>query len=229
MEQLDHDGQPDLGWNDSINVTDLMHPLASRAFPSSNYWELGFILGYIVNVYTCGVTRQIEYYDPYKVIYVTSLYLHCFVRGKGPEGGAYVASLAMLSYVSMQLDVETRFQVCRFLASLVPTICAEATRVSSLLNEPAPMSSILATMSAIAGSVVSDLSLIAEKTMKSEKIGETWAEVEVGAYEGTSTCWGVGILRNCLSQMYDISGKMRQVADRFLPAIGDDKEDSRLP
>lgn len=44
------------------------------------------------------------------------------------------------------------------------------------------------------------------------------------AYPTTSSYQGIVILKRCISEMYGPSGKMRQVADRFLSAIEDGKK-----
>lgn len=220
--QLNSDGQPDLGWSKSISIDDLMHPLSSHSLPSRELQETASILSYIIHCYMHALKEQPARHDPYKLIYAISLYLHCFVRGQGPEAGAYTAALAILADVSARLDLETRLQVCRFLGSLVPTIYAEATTVSALLNEPTPASSIVLALSIIASSVVSDLSVTTENTMKSESVGSAWAAEE--AYPTTSSYQGILIMKRLVSEMYGPSGKVRQVADRFLPAIEDGKK-----
>ena len=192
-EQLNSDGQPDLGSSKSISVTDLVRPLSTHAFPSSELQELADILGYTITCYACSLENDPAKHDPYKLMYAVSLYLYCFVHGEGPEASGYLAALGVLTDVSTRLDLETRLQACRFLGSLIPTICAEATTVGALLNEPAPSSSALIALSAIVGSVAADLSLKTESAMNSEKIGEAWAAEE--AYKGTSTYWGIGVLK----------------------------------
>ncbi len=221
--QLNGDGQPDLGWSKSIGIDDLMRPLSSHSFPSRELREMACILSYTIHCYMHALKEQPARDDPYKLIYAISLYLHCFVRGQGPEAGAYMTALGILADVSARLDLETRLQVCRFLGSLVPTICAEATTVSALLNEPAPASSALVALSLIVSSIVSDLSVMAENTMEGESVSSTWAAE--AAYPTTSSYQGICLLRRCGSEMYGSSGKMRQVADRFLPAIEDGKKD----
>jgi hypothetical protein len=221
VDQLKSDCSPELDLSKSIGIDDLMRPLSSHSFPSRELLEMAAILSYTIICYRNARDEQPTRDDPYKLIYAISLYLHCFVCGQGPEAGAYLTALGILTDVSVRLDFETRLQVSRFLSSLVPTICAEATRVSALLNEPAPASSALLALSVIISSVVSDLSVMAENTMKGERVSSTWAAEE--AYPTTSSYQGIVILKRCVSEMYGPTGKVRQIADRFLPAIEDGK------
>jgi hypothetical protein len=223
--QLRCDGKPDLGASESISVTDLVRPLSTHVFPSAELQELARILGYMIMCYTPSLENKPSKHDPYKLMYAGSLYLHCFVHGKGPEASGYLQALGMFTDVCMRLNFETRLQACRFLGSLIPTISAEATTVSALLNEQAPASSALIALSVIVGSVASDLSLKTESTMKSEKIREAWAEEE--AYKETSIYWGMRLLKRYISEMFGVSGKVRQGADRFLAAIEDGKNRKR--
>ena len=86
-KQLNDDGQPDLGWSKSIGIDDLMRPLSSHSFPSRELREMAGILSYTIICYRNVLEEQPARHDPYKLIYAISLYLHCFVRGQGPEAG----------------------------------------------------------------------------------------------------------------------------------------------
>ncbi len=196
--QLFDDGQPDIGMQSetvdvadlarpqTVDVADLVRPLSARAFPTEKLLEAALLLDEIAIGYEIGLDDGSKD-DPYKVIYAASLLLYCRTYAAWvSEGMAYMRALRVVATVSLKLDFESRLQVSRFLGSLVPMLPSgsaeedqEDAPLSSLLLTPsfedAPLSSLLLTLSVIVGSVVSDLSIFAERTMKSERIEQAWS------------------------------------------------------
>ena len=155
-EQLDGDGQPELGLSKSVSIADLIRPLSTYAFPSDHLDGLSSVLVSMMVGYQLDVTEKRCVLDPYKFIYACSLYLYGFVHGKCPADYVWIPALAMLADISASSDLETRLQVCRFLGSLLPTICSEETFLDSgLVDEFAPASSAFLALSVIVGSIAS--------------------------------------------------------------------------
>lgn len=222
-DQLYGDGQPDIGMlAQTVDVTDLVRPLSSKAFPAEKLADIAGLLGYIVIGHEIGVDENQSEDDPYKMIYAASLYLYCFIRGGGvPVASGYLSAIRIIAAVSSKLDLESRLQVCRFLASLVPMLPSGST------DEDAPLSSLLLTLSIIVGGIVSDLSVFAEHTMKSEHIEQAWSESQEWiASQETAEAWKsiynrISAIKQLLLEMYGASGMVRQGADRFLLAIAE--------
>lgn len=209
--QLDDDGQPDIGMpHQTVNVADLVKPLSSGVFPSDNLSHMTDLLGYILIGYGVGPAADPSSVDPYKMIYAGSLYLHCFVNGGGsPPASGYVGGIHVLVTASLKLDVPSRLQVCRFFASLVPMLPVGST------DEPAALSGLLLGLSLIIGSILGDVSVFAERVMKSEFLGTDAEENREYAFEE------LAVLKNLLVDVFGGSGKVRRGADRFMVAIED--------
>jgi hypothetical protein len=229
-EQLDCDGHPDLYLSESVNVTDLILPLSSFAFPTDKIGDLNSILEYIVIIYKNRNIKDPKIDDPYKIIYASSLYLYCNLFGPNTlETQVYFDALGLLVRNCVQLDFETRLQVIRFLGCLVPRMQSELDKMALPKSnnhddyvpvDLAPMSSILIIISLILSSMLNDLSLAAENSMKSERIRLAWREVEVA---NNSTYELILFLRKLISDMYGLSGTVRQSADRFIKALESEK------
>lgn len=225
-EQLQCDGAPDLSASKEIDVTDLMRPLSSLAFPTDKLGEFNSIMEYIVISLGTSILEYPNSDDPYKVIYAASLYIYCNLCGPNAlETQVYFDALAILASICIRLDLETRLQVIRFLGAFVPIMRSELDKMALPISKHhndyvpvalAPLSSILIAMSVIVSSILNDLSLAAENTMKSERIRFAWSKEETA----TNTTYElIAILRQLIFEMYGISGKVRQSADRFLPAL----------
>jgi len=224
-EQLYRDGQPDIGMPaQTVDVTDLVRPLSSGTFPAEKLAHITGLLGYIVTSHEIGFDENRSGDDPYKMIYAASLYLYCFISGGGvPTASGYLAAIRIMATVSLKLDLQSRLQVCRFLASLVPMLPSGST------DERAPLSSLLLTLSVIVGSIVSDLGMFAEHTMKNEHIGQEWRKEQEAEEAGEPACHRIVVLKQLLLEMFGASGKVRESADRFLLAIAEGEGQEKGP
>lgn len=208
-DQLDHDGQPDIGMPcQTITVRDLVEPLSSGVFPTDNLDDFTNLLGYVL------ICQQIDLDeknpaegDLYKMIYSGSLYLHCFVGGGGlPPASGYPGGINVLVTASLRLDVFSRLQVCRFLASLVPVLPVGST------DEPAALSCLLLGLSLIIGSILGDVGVFTEHVMKSEFLAPE-AEFREFAFEE------IVHIKKLLVDVFGASGRVRHAADRFMAAV----------
>lgn len=211
-DQLHHDGLPDIDMPSStVDAGDLALPLSSGEFPAQNLLNLTSLLGYMIFCYESELEENRSKHSPHKLIYAGSLYLYCFISAGGvPEHSGYLACLRMMATVSLNMDVQSRLQVSRFLAALAARLPLGAT------DEPAPLSGLLLTLSLVVASVLSDLSVFAEHTMRCEDIAQEWGE-DVGDEEvhrsGSSR---TVVLKHLLLHMFGESGKVRQAAMRLL-------------
>jgi hypothetical protein len=207
--QLELDGQPDI-WmpSQSVKVVDLLKPLSSEKFPTDNYSDITDLLGYILIGYGIVLKNSPSDIDPYKVIYVGSLYLYCFVSGGGmPSASGYMTGIHVLVNAALRLDVPSRLQVCRFLSFLVPQLPIGST------DEPAPLSGLLLGLSLIIGSIIDVLSVFTKDVMKSEFLTPGANENREYAFEQ------ITVLNKLIMDYFGVSGKLQQGADRFMMAI----------
>jgi len=226
-DQLDRDGQPDIGMpSETTDAADLVRPLSVGAFPTDKLRDVAAILGGIVIKYVIkqeirlgriGLTGELDDDDPYKMIYAASLYLYCFIRGGGlPPASGYLDAIRIVATIPLKLDVHSRLQIARFLASLVPMLPSDAT------DEPAPLSTLLLALSLVLGSVLSDLGVFAEQTIKSEHLLDAWTKEQAAEAASGLSYNRIAFLKDLLSDMHGLSGKVRQSADRFLVATGEE-------
>lgn len=245
-QQLDLDGQPDIGMPSSkICAEDLVKPLSTGAFPTTKLWELVNILGYILIGYSAqegekaaGSLQPLfkKDQDPFKMLYAASLYLYCFIRNEaGPGATGYRDVLRIMAAIPPRMDVQSRLQVARFLFSLVPTLPPNAS------DEPAPLSSLLLTISLVVGSVFHDLAIYAEQAMQAENFAQEWRELHVATVESEKKVdesmklvhgdqapvrtfvRPIEALNAMLSDQFGRTGKMRQDADRILQGMQGEK------
>ena len=209
--QLDLDGQPDIGMpSETVTAADLVKPLSSGVFPTDNLSAMTSLLGYILIGYGFELAENPSDVDPYKVIYAGSLYLHCFVSGGGaPPASGYPGGIHVLVTASLKLDVPSRLQVCRFLGSLVPMLPPGST------DEPAPLSGLLLGLSLIIGSILGDVSVFTERVIKSEFLETDEEYMREYAFEEFA------VLKKLLVDVFGVSGKLREGADRFMVAMED--------
>lgn len=210
-EQLHHDALPDIDMpSEIVDPADLVAPLSSGAFPSEKLWNIAGLLAYTIACYEMEIEHNPSEHDVYKVLYATSLYLYCFISGGGvPEASGYLAALHLMARLSLNLDMESRLQVSRFLASLVLMLPSGST------DEPAALSGLLLTLSIIVGSIVVDLGEITGETMRREHIKHEWSKEQLGELSSKR----IMILKQLLAEMYGIPGRVRQAADRFMSGI----------
>ena len=105
--QLDFDGQPDIGMpSQTVKVADLMKPLSSGVLPTDKFSDMTDLLGYVLMSYGDGPEKKSNNVYLYKVIYVSSLYLHCFVSGGGvPAASGYLRGIHAMVTASLKLDI----------------------------------------------------------------------------------------------------------------------------
>jgi hypothetical protein len=212
-DQLNRDAQPDLSLNRVIDIADLVRPLSAGAFPSDKLYDITDVLSFTLMVYQgkLGESDSAKPH-PFKVIYGASLYLHCLIHGHGkPRHGAFTVALGMLANTCVRLDLQTRLQVSRFLGSLLPVMRTED------IWEYAPLSSVLALVCIIVGSILDQLAVLTGETMKSEDIGKAWKEVE--GEERAPSDEAISDLKRLISEMFGPQGRVRQSADQLLSAI----------
>ena len=207
--QLEFDGQPEIGMpSQTVKVADLIKPLSSGVFPTDKLYDMTDLLGYILMCYGDSPEKRSNEAYLYKVLYVGSLYLHCFVSGGGgPPTSGYLLGIKTMVTVSLKLDVQSRLQVCSFLSFLVPKLPAGST------DEPAPLSSLLLGVSLIIGSILSDVGVFTEHVMKGEFLAQEDEMIREWAFED------LAILKNMLLDQFGVSGKVRKVVDKFMMAI----------
>ena len=210
-EQLHQDAEPDISMpSQTIDVAYLVRPLSSGRFPSDNLLHATGLLGYVLIGHGITLGEHPVNIDPYKVIYAASLYLHCFVSGGGaPCASGYPNGLHVLVIVCLTLDLQTRLQVCRFLASLVPMLPCGST------DEPAALSILLLALSLIVGSILGDLSVLTKRAMHSEFLGDSEEARAMREYAFGE----IAVFKSLLSEMYGAAGKVRQGADRLIQTI----------
>ncbi|MBN1911977.1 MAG: hypothetical protein JW818_19805 [Pirellulales bacterium] len=208
-EQLDTDGQPDIGMpHQTVTIEDLLAPLSSGVFPTENLYGLADLLGFIVIGYNTLIDENEGNLAPYKMLYGASLYLYCFLgNDREPSASGYPCATRVIISVSAALDVPSRLQVCRFLASLVPMVPANET------DEPdweTPRSVLLLTLAMIVGGILSDLGVLAEHAMESEHLHQEWNDCD--------SLSGVSDMKKALLEMFGMSRGVREAADRLLAA-----------
>lgn len=216
--QLISDGGIDLALSKDcgtdIDVSDLVIPLLNLSFrakrPTVNILSIASILNHIMIGYGINLREDPKSENPYKVIYIASFNLYGHLNISSCQCG-YLNALDLLMIACDKLDFESRLQVCRFLGSLIPSLGLEKK------HEPAPISATIIAISIILSNVINDLSLLAEHTMPKEQIGKAWkekSEKKRHPYYDTIT-----FLKRSVSDFFGPSGKMRNIADRFLPVI----------
>ncbi|NLE37273.1 MAG: hypothetical protein GX621_04535 [Pirellulaceae bacterium] len=210
-EQLKDDGQPDITMpHQTVRIEDLVNPLSSGAFPADNLFDLASLLGFIVIGYEIAIEAKERDEDAYTMIYAASLYLHCFITGDmEPTASGYLHALRVMTTMSLKLDLPSRLQVCRFLASLVPAAPLDPPEVDT---PEAPISSLLLVQAVILSSIVSDISVLAEHVAGIEHLHDEWK-----SWHSTS----VVELRNLVSQAFGPAGRIRNAADRLFLTIGE--------
>lgn len=222
-EQLFRDGQPDIGMpSQTLHADDLVRPLTDREFPSEKLPEIAGLMGYIVIGHEVRLNEKESHDDPYKMIYAASVYLYCFLRGGGmPIASGYLSAIRVMATVSSTLDLQSRLQACRFLASLVPMIQVGST------DEDAPLSSLSIALSLIVGSIIRDLSCFAAHAMKTERIDQAWSKTPdwIDSQE-TADAWEtiyqqISALKQSLLALYGEAGDVRHAADRLLLAVAE--------
>lgn len=127
--QLTNDGQPDIGLSKDVTVEELLIPLSGRKMPKENLRSIRNMLSYYLIEY--NITYESEYIDPYKIIYIASLYIHCYIASgncwEGEVSMAAVGGLIAKASVQPQISHEMRVQVLKYLASVIPTVAMDQT------------------------------------------------------------------------------------------------------
>jgi hypothetical protein len=220
-ERLDRNSQPDLSLSKAINIADLMRPLSVHSFPSDElFYEVADVLSHTLYGYQGDLADDSKNHDSYELVYVASLYLHCYIRGHGkPHCGPFTFALSALANTCARLDLQTRLQVSWFLSSLLPALRTGG------IGDYAPLSSALITVSLILGSVIDHLAVLAFDAMRHEGIEQAWREEEG---EMRAPCHdAISDLKRSISAAFGVRGHLRRSADRFLPAIRE--EDKEIP
>ncbi len=213
-EQLEIDSQPDLGLSSSLGIDALIEPLAVRQFSRSQHRKIADLTGYVTLSYLNSISDTQE--DPYKVIYIASLYLYNYVHGNGPEASGYSSVLGVLVEVSSRVDLESRLQICRFLSALVPSISATIKLYGNLADEDAPLSSVQIAIAIIAGHILSDIADNARRAIKSEGLVKHWATDQ--SQEKTAD-WGIRTMLKHLADLYREDGGEVRAASDTLSAV----------
>jgi hypothetical protein len=177
-EQLTRDADPDLRIDEYVEVDDLIRPLSSHSFPAEcerrtvGVFRLASILEHTIIGYSLDVENGVGRHDPYKQIYVASLYLYCCLHG-AMRSRFYVDALLVLTAAGRQMDLEGRLQVGCFLGSLFPIL----PRAS--VADPSPRSTMLIALSALIGSLFDDVRVLTDRTMREEDFARVW-QTEAG-------------------------------------------------
>ena len=216
-EQLTRDAHPELMLDEYVETVDLMRPLSSHSFPADcdsrvvAVFRLAGILEYTLSRYILDIEKGAHHADPYKQVYIASFYLYCCLRG-AIRGREYVGALLVLVKAAGQVELEGQLQVSRFLGSLIPLI------PGADVADPAPLSSILIALSLIGATIVSDLSVRAERAMCEEGFVQAWTREQEEFEEGYPCLDAMKALRQVVSDFFGASGKVEQIAFRFREA-----------
>lgn len=219
---LSNAGQPDISMpHQRVHVEDLVRPLSTKMFPTEKLFKMADLLGTISTRYRINARREVSYRftterevegeNPYTVLYAGSLFLYCFLSAGGPPACGYSSVIRLMATVPLNLDLQCRLQVCRFLGTLAPIVLS----VSN--DEAAPLSELSLAIAILLGSITSDLSALAEQAMRKEQVEVEWSEENDILVEAEE----VFALRQLVAEMYGPGGKVRRAADRFQVATGE--------
>ena len=221
-EQLTRDANPDISISKYINVNDLVRSLSSYSFPagpkqnSINVNRLADMLDYTIIGYFLDLVNHHEQHNPYKQVYVVSLYLHSCIHGE-MRSSIYVGALLVLAKACRQLDFEARLQISRFIGSLVLII------KQKYVSDPAPISIILVILTTIFAGIVCDINSLIEHAMREEDFAGEWRKAEVEYEDKDLSLDEIRALRQSLSEFFGISEKLQEIAKNFL-----DEDNSKI-
>lgn len=185
VHQLNRDLQPELKLSQSIAIDDILGPLSSGSFPNANLFEFTSLLNEGIFYYNVCIREDPNSDNPFKLVYVVSLYLKGLVDacGKG-FSRAYPLAIGILARTASKLDLESRLQVARFLSRLIPDIAVTDTDVEYIQT-----SSAIMTLSILLASILVDLSEPTAETMTAEHIHDAWQDDDLGMLSNLKTAF----------------------------------------
>ncbi len=213
-DQLTRDAHPDLMIDKYVELADLLRPLSTYSFPedcdscSDAVFRLAGILEYALSGYALRIRKgRGGSHDPFKEIYVVSLFLYCCMHG-AMKASMYPSALLVLVAATARVDMGSRFQVCGFLASLVPLVTRKR------IHDPAPRSCGLIGFALTVGMILCDLMAVAEREIQEEDFVPAWQEYERN-WQGSVSLTAMQLFRSSLAEQFGASGTLSELGDRL--------------
>jgi len=206
-QQLHADVEPEITlMRGKVTPEDLVSPLLTSRFPEENLYHLADLLAFAVACDAPVLRERADLPDErlYKSIYVASFYLHCVVIGDCDAPHCYYLGLANLIAVCKHLNVETRLQVVRFLASLVPFFPREG------IDPETPETGLLVSCATILGGILVAVARSAEAAMREEDFEAAW-ELDADDYTESDIA-----IRKAIKEVFAPDGALAKAAERIL-------------
>lgn len=216
-DQLSRDASGELQLKELIGrpvrVDDFVLALSLRRFPTRDTCvspiDLTSMLDWILLGYNMDLTEDRFRHDPYKLIYVATLYLHCYLHLS--SSGGFLYPLKVLVIACARLDMEGRLQVSRFLGSLIPILNQR------YVCEAAPSSAVVIAMSIILADVVSDLGRLAQHCARTEGTNILWKREE---FEDEDPNWeAIQFLSHSAIDMFGSDGAVYKSCARIAEIV----------
>lgn len=203
-DELIIDGASELELNDVLDVEDFLTPLTSLSFPHNHLFDFQFVLNFTIIGYGFDFATE----DQYKVIYLCSLYLHCYTMDKSNiQDGISPLASALMAQACLDADIGTRIHVMKFLLWLLD----EGHGLDD--REDNPRSSCLLSASLIWASVLNELGGASEQMFEEESARDFWGDYQFA--EGSASELGLKMFEAVVDRIFGKAGQVVSTASRI--------------